>query len=630
MGQKQSQRLNLDAFVTPNPLVKKANVNKVNNLWKLLRQLTDEVVSLQDQSNSPITRFDGTSSSSSSSSNSSNNNKNNSSINNNNTRYIPDSSTPKVKKEKLDAVDEDVVDDDDENLLQEYVPKLLLQEKDEVIATLQFQLKELRDEIIGLHRKHEMDLDVIESNKRRMEIQLLKEQLKETQEETSNLRNELKLKNYKLDDLQRLIELHMIEDGNGSKILGNNNTQRKLNGNSHGNGRGNGCNNEGRGRGGGHGHGHVGIDPKVHDDEEVGDDSHVTDEGDVLEDDESLYTEATLPETQFWTQKQKQKHRKKLLNYEKPVLSRVDTLSSISRRSGSSDGGLGGFGHLNLIRQGAKKMTRQKSVELTFDDSSDSNHSHSHSHGHSHGHNQNFPVDENDKAIHVVEDHDHDHDDGIVRVSYRGNQSTSQEYSPFTTHHQEQAEREETPQTQVESPSQSQSQSQKSEQLASEPNFENQCDERIIEIQTSDAEDEFMNYENGTVNRYTQHSHSHSHSIPSSPTPQFRTQGKFNFKSPSKSTLFPTGLATITTLDRQQLSNHNDNLNNNNNNNSKIPRSINMKVTQTKIINLTQNPFRKGPWWPEDFKINPLTNFGQDQELQIRKLDSSNFVMLLN
>ncbi|GME73671.1 unnamed protein product [Ambrosiozyma monospora] len=502
-------------------------------------------------------------------------------------------------------------------MLQEYVPKIFLQEKDEIIATLKYQLQELRDEITMLHRKHENDLDVNEANKREVEIQLLKEQLKETQEETSSLRNELRLKNYKLDDLQRLVDLHMIEDGQGSKTASDGKpTQRRV-------------------RHVGHGLDDVaGVDPKAHDDDEDEEVGNSTDEGEGgLIEDESLYTEATLPETQFWTQKQmKLKNKgKKPLFFEKPVLSRGDTLSSLSRRSGSSDsgnaGGAGGVDH--LMWKGAK-MTRQRSVELAFDDSSDSNHG--------------FGGDEkeNDKEeVCVVEDEGSDHDDGmgVGLVGYHGNQSTSQEYPPFTQYHQAQ-EKEQRHQIEF------QNESQKSELLASEPSFENECNERIAEIQTSDAEDEFMNYENGTINRYTQH----SHSTPSSPSPQYRSQGKKSqtiSKSKLKSNIFQTSLATITTLDRQppstsppttssssssrtkalSLSNHNHNQHNNRNNNFKfklkIPRSINPKG-QNKIINLTQNPLRNGPWWPEDFKINPLTNFGQDHELQnLRKLDSS-------
>ena len=39
------------------------------------------------------------------------------------------------------------------------------------------------------------------------------------------------------------------------------------------------------------------------------------------------------------------------------------------------------------------------------------------------------------------------------------------------------------------------------------------------------------------------------------------------------------------------------------------------------IVDLTKNPITNLPWWPEDFKVNPVVNFGKTCPFKMRKLD---------
>lgn len=48
---------------------------------------------------------------------------------------------------------------------------------------------------------------------------------------------------------------------------------------------------------------------------------------------------------------------------------------------------------------------------------------------------------------------------------------------------------------------------------------------------------------------------------------------------------------------------------------------LNIPLSLKYPLDLSENPIRHSPWWPEDFRINPLVNFGQNVPVQLRKLD---------
>ncbi|KAG7861796.1 hypothetical protein KL939_000817 [Ogataea angusta] len=45
------------------------------------------------------------------------------------------------------------------------------------------------------------------------------------------------------------------------------------------------------------------------------------------------------------------------------------------------------------------------------------------------------------------------------------------------------------------------------------------------------------------------------------------------------------------------------------------------KIRQMAVVDLTHHPGRKGNWWPEDFKPNPETNFGQTEAFKLRRIN---------